>query len=84
MPPPNKAPAELDQRRIGTWAGNANTHPGTAAKNTLRAQNPPWDPEVIQKEKAEKNARKAVIRRCLPKHHAVHSTKQLLMSQKDY
>ena len=39
-------------------AGNANTHPGMAAKDALRVQNPPWDPDTIQKEKDEKALKK--------------------------
>ena len=50
---------EPDPNRALTQAGNANTHPGTAAKDALRVRNPPRDPEIIQKERAEKEEKKA-------------------------
>lgn len=53
------APANPDPNRARTRAGNANTHPGTAAKDALRVRNPPRDPEVIQKEKQDKEVKKA-------------------------
>lgn len=56
MSPPNKAPDP--SLRVRTRAGNVNIHPGTAAKDALRARNPPRDPEVIQKERADKETRK--------------------------
>jgi hypothetical protein len=56
MPPPKKEP---DPDRPRTRAGNANTHPGTAAKDALRVRNPPRDPDIIQREKAEKEEKKA-------------------------
>lgn len=65
MPPPDKTPAEPDINRIRTRAKNANAHPGTAAKDALRAWNPPRDPELIQKEKADKTARKAAKQKAL-------------------
>ena len=54
--PPEKEP---DPNRARTRAGNANRHPGTAAKDALRVRNPPRDPEIIQKERAEKEEKKA-------------------------
>jgi hypothetical protein len=54
---------EPDPNRARTRAKNANAHPGIAAKNTLRARNPPRDPEVIQKEKVEKEAKKEAKRK---------------------
>jgi hypothetical protein len=62
MPPINtkkKATAEPNPNRVRTRAGNANSHPGTAAKDALRVRNPPRDPDIIQKEKDEKALRKA-------------------------
>ena len=56
MAPPQKEP---DPNRARTRAGNANAHPGTAAKEALRVRNPPRDPDIIQKERAEKVERKA-------------------------
>ena len=56
MPPPKKEP---DPNRPRTRAGNANVHPGTAAKDALRVRNLPRDPEVIQKEKQEKEEKRA-------------------------
>jgi hypothetical protein len=53
------ATAEPDPNRVRTRAGNANSHPGTAAKNALRVRNPPRDPDIVQKEKEEKALRKA-------------------------
>jgi hypothetical protein len=50
--------AEPDPNRVRTRARNANTHPGTAAKDALRIRNPPRDPDVIHKEKAEKASKK--------------------------
>ena len=50
--------SETDANRVRTRAGNANTHPGTAAKEALRTRNPPRDPEVIRKEKEEKELKK--------------------------
>jgi hypothetical protein len=55
--PLKKAP-EANPNRLRTRPWNANIHPGTAAKDALRARNPPRDPEVIQKEKVEKEAKK--------------------------
>ena len=57
MPPPKKQ-AEQDPNRARTRASNANTHPGIAAKNALRARNPPRDPDIIQKERDNKEAKK--------------------------
>ena len=57
MPPKNDK-AEPDPNRVRTRAGNANTHPGTAAKDALRVRNPPRDPDIIQKEKVEKESKK--------------------------
>ena len=57
MPPPKKQ-AEQDPNRVHTRASNVNTHPGIAAKNALRARNPPKDSEAIQKEKDHKEAKK--------------------------
>jgi len=65
MPLPKKAPAEPDPNRTRTRAGNANAHPGTAAKDALRARNPPRDPEVIQKEKADREAKKAAKQKAI-------------------
>ena len=53
MPPPKKQ-AEQDPNRVHTQAANVNTHPGIAAKNALRAQNPPRDSDIIQQEKDHK------------------------------
>jgi hypothetical protein len=53
--PPKKEP---DPNRLHTRAGNANAHPGTAAKDALRVRGPPRDPDIIQREKAEKEERK--------------------------
>ena len=65
MPPPKKAQAEPDPNRARTRAGNANTHPGTAAKDALRVRNPPQNLEVIQKEKLDKEAKKAAKQKWL-------------------
>ena len=57
MPPKNaakKATTEPDPNRLRTRAGNANVHPGTAAKEALRVRNPARDPDTIQKEKDTK------------------------------
>jgi hypothetical protein len=60
MPPKGdkNATAEPDPNRVRTRAQNANTHPGTAAKDALRVRNPPRDPDVIHKEKVEKASKK--------------------------
>lgn len=60
MPPKGgkKPTAEPDPNRLRTRAGNANTHPGTAAKDALRIRNPPRDPDIIQKEKEDKVSKK--------------------------
>jgi hypothetical protein len=58
MPPPKKGQAEPDPNRVCTRAGNATTHPGIAAKDALRVRNPPRDPDVVLKEKLEKDAKK--------------------------
>ena len=60
MAPPKttKAPANPDPNRVRTHAENANTHPGTTAKDALRVRNPLQDPDVIQNEKIEKEAKK--------------------------
>lgn len=58
--PPKKEP---EPNRPRTRAGNADKHPGINAKNALRAKNPPRDPEVIQKEKVEKEAKKEAKRK---------------------
>jgi len=63
--PPNKAPAEPDPNRLSTRAGNAKIHPGTAAQNALRARKPPRDPDIIQKEKADKEAKKMAKQKAL-------------------
>jgi hypothetical protein len=55
--PPKKT--EPDPNRLRTRAGNANTHPGRAAKDALRVRNPARDPDTIQKEKDEKVIKKA-------------------------
>ena len=59
MPPQNKAPAETDPNRVRTRAANAKAHPGNIVKDALRARNPPRDPDLIQKEKADKEVKKA-------------------------
>ena len=41
-----------------TRAKNATTHPGIAAKDALRTRRPPRAPEVIQKERDDKQSRK--------------------------
>jgi hypothetical protein len=56
MPPQKQA--EQDPNRPRTRAKNASAHPGIAAKNALRVRNPPRDPDVIQKEKDDKEAKK--------------------------
>lgn len=68
MPPPNIA--ELDPNRVRTRAGNANTHPGTTAKNALRVRNPPRDPDIIQKEKDDKEAKKMAKQKLLEENQA--------------
>lgn len=65
MPPRKKAPAEPEPDRVHTRAENANTHPGTAAKDALRVRNPPRDQVIIQKEKADKEAKKAAKQKTL-------------------
>lgn len=65
MPPPKKTPNEPDPNRLRTRSGNANIHPGTDAKNALRARNPPRDPAVIQKERDNKEARKVAKQKAL-------------------
>ena len=47
------------------WAWNENVHPRTAAKDVLRARNPPQDPEVIQKEKVDTEVKKAAKQKVL-------------------
>src|ERR1700760_3766144 len=44
--------------RMRTRAKNATAHPGIAAKDALRARRAPRDPEVIQKERDDKEARR--------------------------
>jgi transposase len=56
MPP--KDAQKTDPDRVRTRAGNANTHPGMAAKEALRVRNPPRDPDTIQKEKDKKALKK--------------------------
>jgi hypothetical protein len=63
MPPQNKAPAETDPNRVRTRAANAKAHPGNIVKDVLRTRNPPRDPDLIQKEKADKEAKKAAKRK---------------------
>lgn len=67
MPPSesNKAPAEPDPNRVRTRAKNANTHPGISAKDALRTRNPPRDPDVVQKEKDDKEAKKMLKQKAL-------------------
>jgi hypothetical protein len=65
MPPPNKAPAEPEPNRVRTRPKNANTHPGTVVKDALRARNPPRDPDIIQKEKADKEGKKMAKQKAL-------------------
>ena len=62
MPPPKKQ-AEQDPNRVHTRAANVNTHPGIAAKNALRARNPPRDSDIIQQEKDYKEAKKIAKRK---------------------
>lgn len=63
--PPKKIPIEPDPNRLRTRSGNANIHPGTEAKNALRVRNPPRAPDVIQKERANKEAKKAEKQKAL-------------------
>ena len=60
--PPSKTP---DPSCIHTRAWNENVHPRTAPKDALRAQNPPQDPEVIQKEKVDREVKKAAKQKVL-------------------
>jgi hypothetical protein len=70
MPPPKTAPAELEPNRVCTQAGNANTHPGTAAKDALRVRNPPRDQAIIQKEKVDKEVKRVEKQKMLEEAHA--------------
>lgn len=70
MPPSKKAPADPDPNRLRTRAANANAHPGTAAKDASRARNPSRDPDVIQKEKADKEAKKLAKQKALEENQA--------------
>ena len=55
--PPKKT--EQDPNYLQTRGGNANTHPGRAAKDALRVRNPAREPDIIQKKKDEKVLKKA-------------------------
>lgn len=70
MPPKNKAPAEPDPNRLCTRVGNAVQHPGTAAKDALRVRNPPRAPEIIRKEREDREARKAAKQKTLEENQA--------------
>ena len=60
--PSSKTP---DPSHIHMRAWNENVHPRTAAKDVLRARNPPQDPEVIQKEKVDREVKKAAKQKVL-------------------
>lgn len=81
MPPPKKAPAEPDPNRARTRAGNANTHPGTAAKDALRVRNPPRDPDVIQKEKIDKETKKAAKQKAVEESQAKEESATLFVNE---
>lgn len=61
---------EPDPNRVRTRVGNANMHPGTAAKNALRVRNPPRDPEVIHQEKVDKALKKAAKQKAVEENKA--------------
>jgi hypothetical protein len=61
MPPHTNVTSDPtdDRPRPRTRSKNANTHPGKAAEDALRVNNPCRDPTVIQKEKDAVKERKA-------------------------
>ena len=69
-----KSAPEPDPHRVRTRAGNANIHPGTAAKDALRVRNPPRDAVVIQKEKAEKALKKVEKKKLVEENQAMEES----------
>ena len=55
MPPKKQPTIESGGTRVSTRSTNANKHPGTEAKETLRVQR---DPEIIRAEKERRKAAK--------------------------
>jgi hypothetical protein len=77
MPPHNNAPIEPDPNRVRTRAGNAQAHPGDA----LKAQRPTRDPELIRKEKADKEAKKAAKQKQLEETRAKEESATLFVKE---